>query len=66
MNVKYIVKPQDFLWATSSPYSDDSEFQGIILVLLFTLPQEVIANQRNKTEDRNCNRIGKDSQRLDF
>ena len=45
MNVKYIVKPQDFLWATSSPYSDDSEFQGIILVLLFALLQEVVADQ---------------------
>ena len=65
MNVKHIIEPQDFLRTTTSPNSDDSEFQGIILVLLFTLPQEVIADQRNKTKDRYCYHISKDFRGLE-
>ena len=51
--------------ATSSPYSDDTEFQSIILVLLFALPQEVVADQRNKTEDRHCHHSCKDFRGLE-
>lgn len=65
MNVKHVIEPQDFLWTATSPNSDDTEFQGIVFVLLFALPQEVIADQRNKTKDRYCYHISKDFRGLE-